>query len=126
MKIRLLARQTSVTPSENDDDQERLIKEAEQLAAQKSLQRELEFEQDMLLDREQRIRQIEGDILDVNEIMRELGAMVYEQGDAISKLSNQTHIFKYHVFAPIGKFQLELIYLYFPPSFHLTVVVPVL
>ena len=23
---------------------------------------------------------------------------------------------KYHVFAPMGRFQLELIYLYFPPS----------
>ena len=29
--------------------------------------------------------------------------------------------FKYHVFAPMGRFQLELIYLYFPPSFHLIV-----
>ena len=28
---------------------------------------------------------------------------------------------KYHVFAPMERFQLELIYLYFPPSFHLTV-----
>ena len=26
--------------------------------------------------------------------------------------------FKYNVFAPMGRFQLELIYLYFPPSFH--------
>ena len=26
---------------------------------------------------------------------------------------------KYHVFAPMGRFQLELIYLYFPPSSHL-------
>ena len=34
--------------------------------------------------------------------------------------------FKYHVFAPMGRFQLELIYLYFTPSFHLTVVVSVL
>ena len=32
---------------------------------------------------------------------------------------------KYHVFAPMGRFQLELIYLYFPPSFHLIVVVSV-
>jgi hypothetical protein len=29
--------------------------------------------------------------------------------------------FKYNVFAPMGRFQLELIYLYFPPSFHQTV-----
>ena len=27
--------------------------------------------------------------------------------------------FKYHVFAPMGRFQLHLIYLYFPPSSHL-------
>ena len=26
---------------------------------------------------------------------------------------------KYHVFATMGRFQLELIYLYFPPSSHL-------
>ena len=33
--------------------------------------------------------------------------------------------FKY-VFAPMGRFQLELIYLYFPPYFHQTVIVSVL
>ena len=27
--------------------------------------------------------------------------------------------FKYHVFAPMGRFQLETIYLYFPPSSQL-------
>ena len=32
------------------------------------------------------------------------------------------NIFKYHVFALMRRFQLELIYLYFPPSFHQTVV----
>ena len=26
--------------------------------------------------------------------------------------------FKYHIFAPMGRFQLELIYLYFPLSSH--------
>ena len=31
--------------------------------------------------------------------------------------------FKYHVFTPMGRFQLELIYLYFLPSLHQTVVV---
>lgn len=85
----MLSRQTSGVTSEysGDDDEQRLIEEAEQIAAQKSLQRELEFEQGMLLEREQRIKQIESNILDVNEIMRELGAMVYEQGDIISKWS---------------------------------------
>ena len=30
-----------------------------------------------------------------------------------------TNTKKYHVFAPMGRFQLELIYLYIPPSSHL-------
>jgi hypothetical protein len=85
MKVRLLSRPTLTTSEHNDDDQQRLIEEAEQIAAQKSLQRELEFEHEMLLEREHRIQQIEADILDVNQIMRELGAMVHEQGDTISK-----------------------------------------
>ena len=41
-------------------------------------------------------------------------------------LTTFMNIFKYHVFAPMGGFQLELIYLYFPPSFHLRVVVSAL
>ena len=36
-----------------------------------------------------------------------------------NKLAANT--FKYHVSAPMGRFQLELIYLYFPTSFHLIV-----
>ena len=35
------------------------------------------------------------------------------------KLKEKINTFKYHVFAPMGRFQLELIYLYFPPSSHL-------
>jgi hypothetical protein len=91
MKTRLLSRQTLGVTSEynddDDDDEQRLTEEAEQIAAQKSLQRELEFEKEMLLERERRIQQIESNILDVNEIMRELGAMVHEHGDIISKWS---------------------------------------
>ena len=34
------------------------------------------------------------------------------------ELHNEINTFKYHVFAPMGRFQLELIYLYFPPSSH--------
>ena len=40
--------------------------------------------------------------------------------------SGGINTFKYHVFALMGRFQLELIYLYFPPSFHQIVVVSVL
>ena len=34
-------------------------------------------------------------------------------------LSLDFNTFKYHVYAPMERFQLELIYLYFPLSFHL-------
>lgn len=49
------------------------------------LSRELVHEQEMMLDREARIRQIEGDILDVNEIMRQLGSLVHQQGETIGQ-----------------------------------------
>lgn len=47
--------------------------------------RTLEFEHGLIVERADRIKRIEGDILDVNQIMRELGALVYQQGDVISK-----------------------------------------
>lgn len=50
---------------------------------QAQLAREIAFEQELMLDRETRIRQIEGDILDINQIMRELGALVHQQGETI-------------------------------------------
>ena len=47
--------------------------------------------------------------------------MVVRRDNVISKARILINTFKCHVFAPMGRFQLELIYLYFPPSFHLTV-----
>lgn len=107
MKTRLLSRQTLGTSEYDDDDDEeqRITEEAERTAAQKSLQRELQFEQEMLLEREQRIRQIEGDILDVNEIMRELGAMIHEQGDTINSIEN--NIENAHGNVELGQQQLQ-------------------
>ena len=47
------------------------------------------------------------------------------QNDGIISLAlrsvKSNNTFKYHVFAPMGRFQLEIIYLYFSPSFHITV-----
>ena len=48
----------------------------------------------LLQEREERIRQLESDILDVNEIFRDLGALVHEQGDVIDTIEanvEQTH-----------------------------------
>lgn len=49
------------------------------------MQQSLKFEQSMLKEREQRVRQIEEDVLDVNQIMRELNTLINQQGEAIGK-----------------------------------------
>lgn len=45
--------------------------------------RKLQFDQEMMLEREQRVKQIESDVLDVNQIMRELGSLVHDQGEFV-------------------------------------------
>lgn len=52
---------------------------------QKQMQKNLQFEQSMMKEREQRVRQIEEDVLDVNQIMRELNTLINQQGEAIGK-----------------------------------------
>lgn len=39
----------------------------------------------MHAEREERVRQLEGDIIDINEIMRDLSSMVVEQGQIIGE-----------------------------------------
>lgn len=55
---------------------------------QAQFSREMAFEQDMMLEREARIQQIESDVLDVNQIMRELGSLVNAQGETIDTIEN--------------------------------------
>ncbi|XP_057341360.1 syntaxin-7 [Microplitis mediator] len=73
---------------ESDED----IGEQKEWALQDSLQRHeqrvLEFERGMLLEREDLLNKLEGDILDVNQIMRELGALVNQQGGSIDTIEN--------------------------------------
>jgi len=59
-----------------------------QKQAQLQLQEALEFEQGLLIEREEKIRQIESDILDVNSIMMQIGTMINEQGDVVGKLKS--------------------------------------
>lgn len=73
--------------NEDGEEQTALLDEAaERRQAQKQLDMELEVDQALLLEREQRIHQIESDILDVNEIFRDLAAMVEEQGIVINTI----------------------------------------
>lgn len=87
MKTTLL-RVESYTPSvaETDDAGANLIDQEAEKQAQLQLQQNLEFEQGLLIEREEKIRQIESDILDVNSIMKELGAMVNEQGNVVGRV----------------------------------------
>lgn len=57
--------------------------------SQRQAVKDLEFEQSMLCEREMRIKQIESDVIDVNQIMRELGALVNQQNDPINLIENQ-------------------------------------
>ncbi|XP_050303558.1 syntaxin-12 [Anthonomus grandis grandis] len=83
-KANLLLTQTVEHTPSDDDDQEN---DAQQKQSQ--LTRELQFEQELMLEREERIKQIESDMLDINQIMRELGAVVHEQGDTIATIESQ-------------------------------------
>lgn len=70
---------------ETGDDSERLLAMERNHQQQKQKQRELEFEAGLLDERTQRIQAIESDIIDVNAIMRDLSAMVHQQGESIGK-----------------------------------------
>lgn len=61
------------------DDQEELL-------LQQSFQKTLEDKQGEIIEREDAIRKIESDVLDINDIMRDLGTMIESQGDTIGTL----------------------------------------
>lgn len=66
------------------NQQDQLLASRQQQAVAQSLQ----FEQDMLLEREQRFRQIEADVLDVNQIMKELSSITNQQAEVIDTIEN--------------------------------------
>lgn len=57
----------------------------ETVMSKKNNSQDLEFETAMHLEREQRVKQLESDIIDINEIMRDLSSMVTAQGDVVGK-----------------------------------------
>ncbi|XP_022912597.2 syntaxin-12 [Onthophagus taurus] len=67
---------------------EEMDKDDPQAQQQILLARELAFENDMLMDREVAIKKIEADVLDVNEIMRELSVLVYQDREVIDSIEN--------------------------------------
>ncbi|CAH1787016.1 unnamed protein product [Owenia fusiformis] len=75
-----------VSWEENEDDKRRLVEEDNRRAQLMQQQEDIENDVALIQEREDRIRQLEGDILDINEIFRDLGALVYEQGEAIDTI----------------------------------------
>lgn len=80
LRCNLLKTPDLMNTSSQDTD---LLLQDEQIQTQ----RNLEFEQELLIEREHRIKQIESDILDVNQLMRELGALVHEQGSIVGEFA---------------------------------------
>lgn len=76
--------------SQNDDlENSGTPAESQQLMqAQRNQQMQLQFEQEMLIERETRMREIEADVLDVNQIMRDLNVLVSQQGETIDTIEN--------------------------------------
>ncbi|XP_077991192.1 syntaxin-7-like [Glandiceps talaboti] len=64
---------------EEDRRQERLAQLQEQ-------DQVIDFDQGMMEEREDRIREIEADILDVNQIFKDLATLVYEQGELVDTI----------------------------------------
>ncbi|XP_064105058.1 t-SNARE domain-containing protein 1-like [Macrobrachium nipponense] len=65
---------------------EELIRREQMLQSKKKEIQDLEFETAMQLEREQRVHQLESDIIDINEIMRDLSAMVHTQGEMVDSI----------------------------------------
>nr|BAN20598.1 conserved hypothetical protein [Riptortus pedestris] len=55
---------------------------------QKALTNQLEFERGLLLEREQTMKSIESCVIDINQIMKEIGVMVHQQGEDINTIEN--------------------------------------
>ncbi|XP_053384911.1 syntaxin-12-like [Mercenaria mercenaria] len=89
-KVRDASRKEAQKPKKSawldDEDDEPLIEDdsrRQQLMAQEQV---IDDDLALIREREEQIRALEGDILDVNEIFRDLGAMVHDQGEQIDTI----------------------------------------
>ncbi|XP_069170046.1 syntaxin-12 isoform X2 [Procambarus clarkii] len=73
-----------------------IASEQQRQAKMKEIQ-DLEFETAMHLEREQRVRQLETDIIDINEVMRDLSSMVTAQGEIVDSIEDNVECAHGHV-----------------------------
>ncbi|XP_076066430.1 syntaxin-7-like [Oratosquilla oratoria] len=76
--------------------QEMEAQEQQRLARMKALE-DMEFENAMHLEREQSVRQLETDIVDLNEVMKELSSMVTQQSEVVDSIENNVETAHGHV-----------------------------
>ncbi|CAG0887719.1 unnamed protein product [Cyprideis torosa] len=72
---------TSESPAEREQKQQ----------LQYAIQQE-EFQRELLLEKETRIRQIESDVMDVSVIMKQLAGMVQEQGEVVDRIEDNVEV----------------------------------
>ncbi|KAK8405763.1 hypothetical protein O3P69_001927 [Scylla paramamosain] len=70
--------------------------EQQSLAKMKQLE-DMEFEAAMNQEREQRVQRLESDIIDINEIMRDLSSIVTAQGEIVDSIENNVESAAGHV-----------------------------
>lgn len=97
MKRHILVTSSVEAQGEDEEDEKQSLIQIQEDAKQKAEQRALEFDHGLILDQEERIKRIEGDILDVNQVMRELGALVHQQAESISNIENNIESVHDHV-----------------------------
>lgn len=108
-KVKTVSRKEQQKPKKtewlDDEDDEPLLAEDHQRRNQLQAQEQV-IDDDLALirEREEQIRELEGDILDVNEIFRDLGAMIYEQGEQIDTI--EANVEKAHTDVEQGTEQL--------------------
>ncbi|XP_036325892.1 syntaxin-12-like [Rhagoletis pomonella] len=78
----------SIEQQGQQQDEQAEAERAEFLQQQAQMTAGLQFEQDMMVDRERQLRQIEADVLDVNAIMRRVYDIVQTQGEQVENIES--------------------------------------
>ncbi|XP_020902195.1 syntaxin-7 isoform X2 [Exaiptasia diaphana] len=84
--VNLSSKQDQSHHGDFGSDQTQLIEDDRRRNEQEQLSEQIAVDEAIVYEREDRIRQIEADILDINEIFRDLASMVHEQGEMIDSI----------------------------------------
>ncbi|XP_074660119.1 syntaxin-7-like [Tubulanus polymorphus] len=83
----LIAIDSPVGWNDEDNDRQNFFEQEEKRQAQIQAENDqIAMDVELAQEREQQIKQLEGDILDINEVFKDLANLVYEQGDTIESI----------------------------------------